>query len=46
MRGARDLWAGRARLLAQAMAQEAAGLEDGAEAQDSAPAAQVASRAA
>jgi blue light- and temperature-responsive anti-repressor len=46
MRGARDLWAGRARLLAQAMAQEAAGLEDGAEAQDSAPAAQVESRAA
>jgi blue light- and temperature-responsive anti-repressor len=31
MRGARDLWAGRARLLAQAMAREAEALDDGAE---------------
>jgi hypothetical protein len=46
MRGARDLWAGRARILAQAMAQEAAGLEDAAEAQDGAPAPQTESRAA
>lgn len=46
MRGARDLWAGRARLLAQAMAQEAAGLEDGAETPDAAPAAPAEIRAA